>query len=198
MASTDLTRAAANYSYLRGLIAVPAGAIFIASALANAEIGPFAQAWVFPVVAIAAGLACWRISRWYDAHYGRLSPSTAQLVRGGVAAAIAVTVLFGSSLLLRSAASWSLDLPVNAIAVGVGLAMLILYGIGVGLRLHHVLVWGGLVVVGAVPLWDGPDPSNVGLVLAGVATILCGLLDHRLFVQTFGAPGAAGAGEPHA
>jgi hypothetical protein len=64
------------------------------------------------------------------------------------------------------------------------------YAIGIGLSAHHVIVWGTLLVVGAVPVWDGADPGNVGLVLAGVAVIVCGAFDHRLFVQTFGSPSA--------
>jgi hypothetical protein len=92
----------------------------------------------------------------------------------------------GGSLLLRSRAAWSLDLPVNPIAISFALVMLISYGIGVGLKTHHVIIWGALLVAGALPVWNGPDPSNIGLLLAGVGVIVSGLFDHRLFVQTFG------------
>ena len=33
-----------------------------------------------------------------------------------------------------------------------------------------------------LPVWDGADPSNIGLVMRGVAVMLSGVLDHRLFV----------------
>ena len=39
-------------------------------------------------------------------------------------------------------------------------------------------------------MWNGADPSNIGLVLSGVAVMVCGVFDHRLFVQTFGPPHA--------
>ena len=77
---------------------------------------------------------------------------------------------------------------VNATAVSFALVMLISYAIGVGLKAHHLIIWGGLLVVGALPVWNGADPSNTGLVLAGVAIMLSGIFDHRLFVRTFGSP----------
>ena len=43
-----------------------------------------------------------------------------------------------------------------------------------------------LLVVGALPVWTGADPSNVALVLCGAALIVCGVLDHLAFVRTFG------------
>ena len=42
MDHTQLRSAAAEYPYLRGLISVPAGALFIVAALGNTEWGPFA------------------------------------------------------------------------------------------------------------------------------------------------------------
>ena len=78
------------------------------------------------------------------------------------------------------------DLPVNPIAVTFSILMLAGYAIGGVLRAHHVAVWGTLLVVGALPVWTGADPSNVGLVLCGAALIVCGVLDHLAFVRTFG------------
>jgi hypothetical protein len=101
---------------------------------------------------------------------------------------IGAAVFVGGALLLRSRAGWSLDLPVNAIAVSFALFMLITYAIGVGLKAHHVIIWGALLVAGAMPVWNGADPSNIGLVLAGVAVMVSGVFDHRLFVHTFGSP----------
>lgn len=111
-----------------------------------------------------------------------------QQVRAGVALVIAVVVMLGGSLLMRSRADWSLDLPVNAIAVSFALLMLVSYGVGVDLKAHHVIIWGTLLVVGALPVWNGADPSNIGLVLAGAAFAASGIFDRRLFVCTFGPP----------
>jgi hypothetical protein len=188
MRRTTLETAAAKYSYLRGLLYIPAGLVIILAALANWEVGPLAEPWTFPVAALAVGAACLPISRYYNEHYVRLTPSTRQEVRGAAAIAIGLAVVAGGSLLLRSRADWSLDLPVNAVAVTFALVMLVSYAIGVGIRPHHALIWGVLLVAGALPVWTGSDPSNIGLLLAGVAVMVNGVFDHRLFVQTFGLP----------
>ena len=47
--------------------------------------------------------------------------------------------------------------------------MLISYAIGIGLKAHHMIIWGVLLAAGAVPVWNGPDPSNIGLLMAGAA-----------------------------
>jgi hypothetical protein len=186
----DLETAAARYSYLRGLLFIPLGGLFILAALGNSEVGPLRHAWAFLLAALALGAIYLAISRFYNERYGRLTPSARQQVRAGVAVAIAVVLMLGGALLLRSHAAWSLDLPVNPIAVSFALVMLASYAIGVGLSAHHVVIWGTLLVVGALPVWGGADPGNVGLVLAGVAVIVSGAFDHRLFVRAFGPPSA--------
>jgi hypothetical protein len=189
MQRRNLETAAANYTYLRGLIFVPLGLVFILAALANWGVGPLRHTWAFPVAAAVVAAGSLPIMRYYNENYGRLSPSTRQQVRGAGAAAIALAVVVGGSLLLRSRADWSLDLPVNATAVTFALVMLISYGVGVGVKAHHAIIWGALLVIGALPVWTGADPSNIGLLLAGVAVMVNGVFDHRLFVRTFGSPG---------
>lgn len=186
MQRRSLETAAANYSYLRGLFFIPLGMLFILAALGNWEVGPLRHAWAFLVAVVVLGAACLPISRYYNENYGRLSPSTRQQVRGAIAVAIGVAVIIGGSFLLRSRVEWSLDLPVNATAVTFALVMLISYGIGVGLKPHHVIIWGSLLVAGALPVWNGGDPSNIGLVLSGGAVMVSGIFDHRLFIRTFG------------
>lgn len=188
MPRTTPETAAANYSYLRGLFFVPLGCVGILSALANWEVGPLRHTWTFPVLAAALGLTCLPIARYYNEHYGRIRPSTRQEVRGALAVAGSLAVILGGSTLLRSQASWSLDLPVNAIAVTFSLVMLISYAVGIGLRPHHAIIWGGLLVAGSLPVWNGADPSNIGLLVAGIGVMVSGILDHRLFVRTFGPP----------
>jgi hypothetical protein len=186
MQRSRLETAAASYSYLRGLLFLPVGLLCIVAALGNWEVGPLRHAWAFLLAVGLIGAACLRISRYYNDNYGRLSPSTRQQARAAVAVVLGVAVMIGGSALLRSHAAWSLDLPVNAIAICFAVVMLISYGIGVGLKVHHLIVWGGLLVIGALPIWNGPDPSNIGLVLAGLGIMISGVFDHRLFVQTFG------------
>jgi hypothetical protein len=183
-----LETAAAKYFYLRGLLFIPLGVLLILSALANWEVGPFRHAWAFPVAAGLVAAAWLPVNRYYNEHYGRVTPGRRQQVRVAAALALTVAVMAGASTLLRSRAEWSLDLPVNAIAVCFALIMLISYGIGVGLQRYHVIIWGALLITGALPVWNGADPSNVGLLLGGLAAMVSGVFDHRLFVQTFGAP----------
>jgi hypothetical protein len=182
----ELETAAANYSYLRGLLYIPLGGLFVLAALGNWAVGPFRHTWVFLLAALAIGAAALAISRDYNENYGRLTPSTRQQVRAGIGLVLAVAVMLGGASLLRSHAAWSLDLPINAIAVCFALIMLASYAIGIGLKAHHVVIWGTILVAAALPVWTGPDPSNIGLLLCGAGVILTGVFDHRLFVQTFG------------
>jgi hypothetical protein len=189
MERKTLETAAANYSYLRGLLFIPAGALMILAALGNWEVGPLRHAWVFVALMVALLLPGLPIARYYNEHYGRLTPSMRQQLRAALGIPIGLAVVIGGSLLLRSRAGWSLDLPVNATAVTLAAIMLITYALGVGLKTHHVVIWGALLLAGALPVWTGADPSNIGLVMAGVAVMLSGIFDHRLFVRTFGSPG---------
>ena len=187
MQRRELETAAANYSYLRGLLYIPLGGLFVLAALGNWQVGPLRHAWVVPPRgARPSRPSPLAINRYYNESYGRLTPSTAQQVRAGIGLVLAVALMLGGATLLRSHASWSLDLPVNAIAVCFALVMLVSYAIGVGLRAHHVVIWGTVLVAGALPVWDGPDPSNIGLAARGAGVIVTGVFDHRLFVRTFG------------
>jgi hypothetical protein len=184
----QLEKAAANYWYLRGLFFIPLGALLVLSALGNWQVGPLRHPWAFLILAVVIGASCIPINRYYNDNYGRISPSTSLHIRGAVGLVIGVTAILGGSSLLRSQAPWSLDLPVNAIAVCFAIALLASYGFGIGLHAHHVAIWGALLIAGALPVWNGSDPSNIGLLLAGIAVAISGALDHRLFVQTFGLP----------
>lgn len=68
------------------------------------------------------------------------------------------------------------------------LVILLSYAAGRVLKAHHLIIWGTVLVAGANPLWDGADPSNIGLAIVGVALMVNGVFDHLLFVRIFGAP----------
>jgi len=187
MERTKLETAAAENSHLRGLFAVPLGALAVLSALGNWEAGPLRHDWVFLAGALLILAACLPIARFYNEHYGRVTPSRRQQVRAAIAVVLCLPIVIGGSLLLSSRASWSLDLPVNPTAISFALVMLVTYAMSVGLRAHHRVVFGALLVVGFVPVWERAGESgNAGLALAGVAVAIAGILDHRLLVQTFG------------
>jgi hypothetical protein len=182
----ELERTAAIYTHLRGALAIPAGLLFVLAALGNEQVGPFRHDWVFLACLAALGGAYALIAGAYRRHYGRVSPSAEQQLRAILTIALAVAVVLGGSLLLRSRAGFSLDLPVNAIAATFALVMLASYAIARVLRAHHAAVYGALLVAGALPVWHGEDPSNTGLVMCGAAVIACGVLDHLAFKRTFG------------
>ncbi len=189
MERKQLESAAAEYSYLRGLFGIPLGALVCLSALGNWGVGPLVNPWVFIACVGVLALACIPIQRYYRDHYGSVTLSTRQQLRAAAATAISVPIAFGASFLLRSRVSWSLDWPVNPTMASFGVVMLACYAATVGLRRHHVVIWGALVIGGLIPVWDGADPSNIGLVLVGIAVVAAGLLDHRLLVRTFGSSG---------
>jgi hypothetical protein len=187
MQRTELEAAVAENSHLRGLFAVPLAALMLLAALGNWEVGPLRHAWVFVVCAVLIAAACLPIARFYNEHYGRVTPSKRQQTRAALAIVLCLPIVIGGSLLLSSRASWSLDLPVNPTAISFALVMLVTYAMSVGLRAHHAVVFGALLVVGLVPVWERAGESgNTGLALAAVAVAVAGLLDHRLLVRTFG------------
>ena len=70
-----LQAAAAEYPYLRGLFGIPLGALFLVSALGNWEWGPFRHDWVFVAAVLAIAGVFALINRYYNDHYGRVTPS---------------------------------------------------------------------------------------------------------------------------
>lgn len=194
-----LQAAASAYPYLRGLFAMPAGLLWVVAALGNWSWGPFRHAGVFIAAVAVVGGLCVLASRHYDRHFGRVTPTQSQQLKATGVAAAGVALMVAGSLLLRSRVSWSLDLPVNAIPAMFATLMLIYYASLTGLAVHHWLIWGTLLAAGALPVWNGADPSNIGLVLTGVAVSLNGFFDHRQLVRSLDTsippvPGADHAG----
>jgi hypothetical protein len=189
MERKQLESAVTSYSYLRGLLTIPLGVVLILAALGNWEWGPLRHPGVFIAAVAVIGAASLRIARYYSDNFGRLTPSTAQQVRGAGVTVVGVLVLTGSSLLLRSRADWSLDLPVNPTAASMALFALAYYALTVGLKAYHLIVWGSVLVAALLPIWGGlsiSNTSNVGLVIGGVAWMAIGILDHRQLVRSLG------------
>jgi hypothetical protein len=187
MDRNTLESAATDNTYLRGLLAVPLALLFLLAALGNWGVGPFRNSWVFLAVVAVLGAAYLLVSRYYNETYGRSTPSARQQQRLLIATLVSVVIMIGVSTLLRSRAPWSLDLPVNPIAVAFALVLLVSFVAGGGVKLHHAIILGILAIAGLLPVWHGSDPSNIGLVMAGAAVLLIGILDHVLLVRTLGA-----------
>ncbi len=176
MDRAHVERAAVSHAHLRGLLLVPAGALFLLAALGNRDALP---TWVLVTGAAALAVVWAMIRRHYARHYGRVRTTPRQQARDAIALALASAIVVVASLLLR-------DLPVNAIAIGFAVAMGVGYALGPGLRAHHLAILGALLVAGALPVWNGIDSANAGLVLAGAAVSLTGIFDHRAFLHAFG------------
>ena len=77
----ELERAASKVTYLRGLLAVPLGGLFLLFGLGNLGWGPLRSPWVFLACVAGLALAWAAINRYYNDHYGRVNPGHRPLVR---------------------------------------------------------------------------------------------------------------------
>ncbi len=190
-----LETAAASNHYLRGLLAIPFGIVLIASGLGNMEWGPFRDLWAVPVAIVVAGGLYLLGVRYYNDHYGRATLRTGRM-RNILGAIGAMAMMIGGPILIQA-----LDLPLSGFGIAWATVALGYYAVTVGLRPHHVVIWGAVLVASLVPVWGDPrttDSPNIGLIIIGAAAIVTGLLDHRLFVRTFGSPADLDLEDSHA
>jgi hypothetical protein len=187
MERREIETAVAENTQFRGLYGVVGGLLAILAALRNAAWGPFEHEWAFFVGVVVLGGLTWPVHSFYTTHFGRAKQSARTERRQIATALIGIPLVIVGSLWLSSRASWSLNLPVNSTAITLGLVFLLSFGASVGLRLHHAVIFGGLVVIGALPVWERAGESgNTALWMAGIAMIVSGVLDHRLLVRRFG------------
>lgn len=188
MERRELESAAVRVTYLRGLLAIPLGLLFIVTGLGNLGWGPFAHDWVFiGSVVVIAGTAL-GITRYYQDHFGRVTLTKRQQVRYTVASFI----LFGGGMIGGSVLDSTFDLAISLFAVAFASAMLVWFAICVGLKAYHLIIWGSLLVAGLLPVWgDLSDRVSVAWIPIGAATILAGIFDHRALVRGFGPPADA-------
>ena len=183
MRRIELEAAAANVTYLRGLFGLPLGALFVVTGLGNLQWGPLRSTWVFVLCLAAIGAGWALLSRFYEDHYGRVTARNQPYLRTALPYAFYLGALVGGPLL----DTW-LDPGVSPVAALFAVAALSWYALRVQLRTYHFVVWGTLLAAALVPVWDSLDDSiSVAFLAIGVATIVSGLLDHRVLVAGFGA-----------
>jgi hypothetical protein len=184
MEREKLESAAADYFGLRGLFMVPTGILIILSGLCNLAWGPFGHTWIFPAAIPPAAVGYLLIDRHYRQRYGRATMSTRAWVKAGVGTVVGAATIVGGTQ-----TDWSAGLPFSATAVAFALVLMGCYAFTVGVRVHHAVIWGGLMVAGLLPVWNhaGPDLKiNVGLLLVGGATLVTGFFDHTTLTRSFG------------
>ncbi|WP_131736635.1 hypothetical protein [Actinomadura roseirufa] len=180
----SLKSAGMSYLSLRGLLLIPAGAVFVASGLTNMDWVTSAHGWVFVGVVLVAALVYLRLARYYNEHYGRVSPSRRTQVR------LSITAVVSSVLVVAGVqGDWSLDLPIDGTAAAFALLVLGNYAVGREFRTHQLVIWGFVLTAALLPLWGGVDPDvkiNAGIVTMGVATMVTGVFDHLALRRRFG------------
>ena len=183
MERKELEAAAAHVTYLRGLLAIPIGMLFIITGLGNLGWGPLGNPLVFLGFLLVLGAAWLGINRYYNDHYGRVTHSRGRQLRYNLAS----LVLFAAGLVGGSYLDFRLDLPVSLFATTFALAMLAWFAICVRLRARHLIIWGALLVAGLLPVWEAmADKISVAWLPIGVATIAAGILDHWALVRAYG------------
>ena len=176
-----LLEAGPTYTYLRGLLAVPIGIVFLIAGATYLEWGPFGSQWLFWGAALACLAAGVLIDRYYRQNYGRVRPPRETRVKDAAWTVFGVVALIGFAVL-----DSVLSLPLNGYVLAYALMMFGYISTSIGVKLRHAVIWGALLVTGALPVWNGVDESAVGLIPMGVATIVCGLIDHSVFVANLG------------
>ncbi len=183
-----LVEAGPSYSNLRGLLMIPAGALFFLGGAAGLEWGPFGSPWLLWVGAAVMAVVFALIYRHYRANYGKVTLDTPRQAKD-------LVWTFGGAVLVIvvSALDATLDFPINGYVVGYALLM-IGYGVFVsGIRAYHLIIWGALLAGGLLPVWSGiADEVAVGMFPMGVATIASGAFDHLRLVSNFGSAAQVG------
>jgi len=183
MERKELEAAAAQVTYLRGLLAIPIGMLFILTGLGNLGWGPLGNPLVFLGFLLVLAAAWLGINRYYNDHYGRVTRSHRQQLRYTIASFLLFPVAMIGGPILDA----SFDLPVSAFAAAFALAMLAWFAICVGLRVRHLIIWGALLVTALLPVWGAvADKISVAWLPIGVATIVAGIFDHRSLVRAYG------------
>lgn len=191
----DLEVAAAKVTYMRGLLALPLGAVFLLVGVGNLGWwGPLRSTWGFLACLAVAGLAWRSVNRYYNDHFGRVTPGSRPRVRYAIPWTVFPMALVGGPLL----DGW-LNLPVSLFTALFAVAMLSWYALCVQLRAHHVVIWGALLLVALLPVWGSvTDPTSVAFLPIAAATMLTGILDHRVLVRGFGSAGESDVADSHA
>jgi hypothetical protein len=185
--------AARRYPYLQGLLMVPVGLWVVVVAITTSRWWPWSDGGHGLLVAIPAGvaaaLACYGVTRYYQKHFGRVVIPKQRRTREQLLTVLAMLVTVVAPILGEVA-----RLPVNLYGLACAFGLLAMWKYGGVLRLHHVLLVAGLVILSLLPLGgsslvSGSSTTTSTTVVAlglGVVSVCAGLIDHAYLVRWLG------------
>lgn len=169
--------------YVQGLYAIPAGIIWFFIGFSNLGQKPLAFCFILAGVLLCLG-SWFVVVRHYQNNFGRVTPTKSRRMRSGVAMVISFAVFVIADQLLRISFGRPPRLPISSYSTAWALAMLVFFAMTTGLKLHQIVIWGALFVLGLLPIWGlGIDRDAIASFPIGVASIFSGLIDHRLLVR---------------
>ncbi len=185
MERKQIEAVALNYppQYVQGLYAIPIGIGWFMTGLTNLISQPTAS-WIL-VGGLLLCLGAWLgITRYYQNNFGRATPTKSRRIRYGLAIFTSFVVFIGADQLTRIMFGRPPDRPMSSYAASWSLGMLVFFGMTIGVKMHHIVIWGSLFVIGVLPIWGlNANRDAIAAFPIGVAIILSGLMDHRLLVR---------------
>lgn len=171
--------------HLEGLFGIPFGLIWLLIGLSNLETHPV-SGWVLGGGVLLCLGALVGVSIYYQRRFGRVTPVRSKQVRYTVAGVVGFAVYVAADQLGRVIWGRPPQEPISTIAAAWALGMLVFYATTVGLKVHHIVIWGSLLVGGLLPIWGlGVDRDAIASFPIGAALIASGLFDHRRLLRTF-------------
>ena len=190
------SQVARRHPYLQGLLMVPVGLWFAVVAVTTSRWWPWSGGGhgllVVVPAGVAAALACYGITRYYETHFGRVEVPQPQRRRQLLLTVAAMAAIVAATILGEAFRA-----PVNLYGIAVAVSMVGLWGYGGVLRTHHLLLAGGLAILSLLPLGGAglttasSSTTSMTVVLLGMAvvTVSAGLIDHAYLARWLGPAG---------
>lgn len=193
MNRTELEATASKAVHLRGLNEVPIGLFLLLWLGLPRSLTSDKSGGLILLGTLVLGLVASRMIRgYYDRTFGRVQNigfHVRDLLIGIPVVTIAIVVGFLIEVRIHDLGIAVLDHG-SAMATLFGLAMLLRYALRRSISDHHLPLWGGLALLGALPVWGRGVAADSDVIVAQASLIMAGvfvvnaLLDHRALVRT--------------
>jgi hypothetical protein len=183
---------ASRYPSLQGLLMLPVGVWVAVVGLTSSRWWPWSEGGHGLFVSVPAGvvavLAYYGIARYYERHFGRVELPQQRRTRQWLLATAG-----GAVIVVASVLGEVFRLPVNLYGVAAAIVLLATWGYGGVLRVHHLLLAAGLVILSVLPLggsgfmgFSTTTSMTVVMLGIGVVCVCAGLMDHAYLVRWLG------------